>query len=203
MTNIRYYPRTYVVRIPIPIIIWIDNLFGGPTTYLAWQYSVCKFTNTTSGGLSNHESKIDILITTDVLGVGQNLQDSRVLVNYDLHWNPMKMEQRIGRIDRITTQHDELLIYNFVPTGNLKEQLGLMERIQEKIQDIARTFGHAAPILDTAEEQVHKTMMTYERLDQDGAQFGDERLEGIGQNMMTSGVQPVRSVKNTVSISGS
>lgn len=126
------------------------------------------------------DEEIDILITTDVLGVGQNLQDSRVLVNYDLHWNPMKMEQRIGRIDRITTQHDELLIYNFVPTGNLKEQLGLMERIQEKIQDIARTFGHAAPILDTAEEQVHKTMMTYERLDQDGAQFGDERLEGIG-----------------------
>ncbi|WP_434531161.1 helicase-related protein [Haloarcula sp. NS06] len=126
------------------------------------------------------DEEIDILITTDVLGVGQNLQDSRVLVNYDLHWNPMKMEQRIGRIDRITTRHDELLIYNFVPTGNLKEQLGLMDRIQKKIRDIARTFGHAAPILDTAEEQVHKTMMTYERLDEDGANFGDDRLEGIG-----------------------
>ncbi|QCS44682.1 helicase-related protein [Natrinema versiforme] len=126
------------------------------------------------------DEEVDILISTDVLGVGQNLQDSRVLVNYDLHWNPMKMEQRIGRIDRITTQHDELLIYNFVPTGNLKDQLGLMERIQEKIQAIARTFGHAAPILDTAEEQVHKTIMTYERLDEAGANFGDDRLEGIG-----------------------
>lgn len=124
--------------------------------------------------------EVDVLISTDVLGVGQNLQDSRVLVNYDLHWNPMKMEQRIGRIDRITTEHDELLIYNFVPTGNLKDQLGLMERIQEKIQAIARTFGHAAPILDSAEERVHKTIMTYERLDEDGANFGDERLEGIG-----------------------
>jgi len=124
--------------------------------------------------------EIDILLATDVLGVGQNLQDARVLVNYDLHWNPMKMEQRIGRIDRITTKHDELWIYNFAPTGDLRKQLGLIERIEEKIEDIANTFGHAAPILDSAEEQVHKTLMTYERLNEDGAEFGDERLEGIG-----------------------
>jgi superfamily II DNA or RNA helicase len=124
--------------------------------------------------------EIDILFATDVLGVGQNLQDARVIVNYDLHWNPMKMEQRIGRIDRITTRHNELWIYNFAPTGDLRKQLGLVERIQEKIEDIANTFGHAAPILDAAEEQVHKTLMTYERLEESGAEFGDERLEGIG-----------------------
>ncbi|WP_231899204.1 helicase-related protein [Halorubrum trapanicum] len=124
--------------------------------------------------------EIDILLATDVLGVGQNLQDARVLVNYDLHWNPMKMEQRIGRIDRITTRHDALWIYNFAPTGDLRRQLGLIERIEEKIRDIASTFGHAAPILDSAEEQVHKTLITYERLEDGGDEFGDERLEGIG-----------------------
>jgi hypothetical protein len=115
-----------------------------------------------------------------VLGVGQNLQDARVLVNYELHWNPMKMEQRIGRIDRITTRHDSLWIYNFAPTGDLRRQLGLVERIEEKIRDIANTFGHAAPILDSAEERVHKTLMTYERLEEGGDEFGDERLGGIG-----------------------
>jgi len=124
--------------------------------------------------------EIDILLATDVLGVGQNLQDARVLVNYDLHWNPMKMEQRIGRIDRITTRHDALWIYNFAPTGDLRRQLGLVERIEEKIRDIANTFGHAAPILDSAEERVHKTLITYERLEEGGDEFGDERLEGIG-----------------------
>ena len=126
------------------------------------------------------DEEIDILLATDVLAVGQNLQDARVLVNYDLHWNPMKMEQRIGRIDRITTRHDELWVYNFAPTGDLRRQLGLIERIEEKIQDIAATFGHAAPILDSAEDQIHKTLITYERLDEDGSEFGDERLEGIG-----------------------
>lgn len=126
------------------------------------------------------DEEVDILFTTDVLGVGQNLQDARVVVNYDLHWNPMKMEQRIGRVDRITTRHDELLIYNFAPTGDLRRQLGLVDRIQEKIEDIANTFGHAAPILNGAEKKVHKTLVTYERLDGDGIDFGDERLEGIG-----------------------
>lgn len=64
---------------------------------------------------------------------------------------------------------DERWIYNFAPTGDLRKQLGLIERIQEKIQGIATTFGHAAPILDSAEEQVHKTRITSERLEEVGS----------------------------------
>jgi len=126
--------------------------------------------------------EIDILLATDVLGVGQNLQDARVLVNYDLNWNPMKMEQRIGRIDRITTRHDELLIYNFVPTGDLDRQLGLVERIRDKIEDIADTFGQAAPILDMAEERVHKTFMSYRDAKDGNVNYGDEQMSGTQGN---------------------
>jgi hypothetical protein len=126
--------------------------------------------------------EIDILLATDVLGVGQNLQDARVLVNYDLNWNPMKMEQRIGRIDRITTRHDELLIYNFVPTGDLDRQLGLVERIRDKIEDIADTFGQAAPILDMAEERVHKTFMSYRDAKDGKVDYGDEQMSGTQGN---------------------
>jgi SNF2 family DNA or RNA helicase len=122
--------------------------------------------------------EIDILLSTDVIGEGQNLQDARALVNYDLHWNPMKMEQRIGRIDRITTHHDELLIYNFVPVGDLKNHLGLLERLETKIQRIADSVGHSAPIIDSAEERVQKSFTIYEDLDE--AEFGDAEFEGIG-----------------------
>jgi ERCC4-related helicase len=55
---------------------------------------------------------IDLLICTDVLSEGQNLQDAGVLVNYDLHWNPVRMIQRAGRIDRLGTNFEELFIYN-------------------------------------------------------------------------------------------
>ncbi|ELZ48544.1 helicase, SNF2/RAD54 family protein [Halorubrum californiense DSM 19288] len=164
----------------------IDDAPGGPTVgyvHGGSGYSeriVERFAPEAQDADVGETEEIDILLATDVLGVGQNLQDARVLVNYDLHWNPMKMEQRIGRIDRITTRHDALWIYNFAPTGDLRRQLGLIERIEEKIQNIASTFGHAAPILDNAEEQVHKTLITYERLEAGSDEYGDGRLEGIG-----------------------
>lgn len=118
------------------------------------------------------EEEIDILIASDVLSVGQNLQDSRVVVNFDLHWNPMNMEQRIGRIDRITTEHDELLIYNFIPTKELEASLGILDRIRGKIKDISSTLGHEAPILEDTEELVDKNMIIYDKLEE--GEFSDE-----------------------------
>lgn len=127
------------------------------------------------------EEEVDILLSTDVIGEGQNLQDARALVNYDLHWNPMKMEQRIGRIDRITTHHDELLIYNFVPIGDLREHLGLLERLETKIRRIADSVGHSAPIIDSAEERVQKSFTIYESLED--SDFSDDEFEGIGSKI--------------------
>ncbi len=126
-------------------------------------------------GLSSEE--VDVLITTDVLSVGQNLQDARVVVNYDLHWNPMKMEQRIGRIDRITTEYDELLIYNFIPTQELDDTLGLLERIRRKIEDISNTFGKEAPILEDAEDRVEKNLIIYDKVQEDGSEFSEDDFE--------------------------
>ncbi|WP_082222438.1 helicase-related protein [Halorubrum halophilum] len=125
------------------------------------------------------EGEIDVLIATDVLGVGQNLQDSRVVVNYDLHWNPMRMEQRIGRIDRITTQHDELLVYNFIPTRELEDALGILNKIRGKIQEIANTFGKDAPILEDSEKIVDKNMTMYDKIGDENAEFKDEGLIGV------------------------
>jgi len=123
--------------------------------------------------------EIDILITTDVLGEGQNLQDSRVIVNYDLHWNPMKMEQRIGRIDRIDTKFDELLVYNFSPTRELEDTLGILETIRDKIRAISETLGHESYILDDTENLVKKNIAMYADLDEEVFDYGKEGLIGI------------------------
>ena len=58
---------------------------------------------------------VDVLISTDVLSEGQNLQDCGILVNYDLHWNPTRMVQRAGRIDRIGSKHPLLWVHNMFP----------------------------------------------------------------------------------------
>jgi superfamily II DNA or RNA helicase len=82
------------------------------------------------------EREIDILISTDVLSEGQNLQDCGLLINYDLHWNPTRMVQRAGRIDRIGTEFDTLWIYNMYPDQGLERLLGLVESLSRKIADI-------------------------------------------------------------------
>jgi hypothetical protein len=91
--------------------------------------------------------EVDVLISTDVLSEGQNLQDADCVVNYDLHWNPTRMVQRVGRIDWLGSTHDEISIHNFFPEEGLDDLLGLMERLTEKIETINRNVGLEASIL--------------------------------------------------------
>ena len=93
------------------------------------------------------ERPIDLLISTDVLSEGQNLQDAGFLLNADLHWNPVRMIQRAGRIDRLGSTFEELEISNVFPEEGLEEVLGLVERLQTRIADIERTVGLDASVL--------------------------------------------------------
>jgi hypothetical protein len=98
------------------------------------------------------DREIDILISTDVLSEGQNLQDCGYLVNYDLHWNPTRMVQRAGRIDRIGTDFETLWIYNMFPDEGLERLLGLVESLSRKIADIDQAGFLDASVLG---ETVH------------------------------------------------
>ena len=82
------------------------------------------------------EKEINILIATDVLSEGQNLQECGILINYDLHWNPTRMVQRAGRIDRIGSPFDTLEIANVFPEEGLEELLGLVKSLNDKISQI-------------------------------------------------------------------
>jgi len=93
------------------------------------------------------EDEFNLLISTDVLSEGQNLQDADVIINYDLHWNPIRMVQRIGRLDRLGSPHDLIHVYNFFPEDKLDELLGLMESLRRKLSDINRTIGLDASVL--------------------------------------------------------
>ena len=75
---------------------------------------------------------IELLITTDVLSEGQNLQDAQFLVNYDLPWNPVRMIQRAGRIDRLFSPHDKVYIYNLMPEDGLEDLLNLVQNLTRK-----------------------------------------------------------------------
>ncbi|MEK7718525.1 MAG: C-terminal helicase domain-containing protein, partial [Bacteroidota bacterium] len=94
------------------------------------------------------EKEIDYLVATDKLSEGQNLQDSGMIVNYDLHWNPVRMIQRNGRINRLGSMYEEIFIYNFRPTEQLESFLKLVSKLQDKINLIRYTIGSDQSVLD-------------------------------------------------------
>ncbi len=93
------------------------------------------------------EDEIDILISSDVLSEGQNLQDCGHLINYDLHWNPTRMVQRAGRIDRLGSEFETLWIYNFFPEEGLDRLLRLVESLSNKISYIDQAGFMDASVL--------------------------------------------------------
>lgn len=93
------------------------------------------------------DAQLDLLIATDVLSEGQNLQDAGYLINYDLHWNPTRMIQRNGRIDRLGSPHAEIQIANVFPDAELETLLRLVQRIQTKLSAINETIGLDASVL--------------------------------------------------------
>lgn len=97
-------------------------------------------------------SEINLLIATDVLAEGLNMQDGNIIINYDLHWNPVRLIQRFGRIDRIGTEHDTIYGFNFLPELGIERNLGLREKLTRRIQEIHDSIGEDAAILDETEK---------------------------------------------------
>lgn len=93
-----------------------------------------------------------ILVTTDVLAEGMNLHRSNVIINYDLPWNPTKIMQRVGRINRVGTEHDAIYVYNFFPTSKSNEQMSLEENIITKMQMFYDILGEDSKFLTEDEE---------------------------------------------------
>ena len=77
--------------------------------------------------------EIDIVIATDCLSEGQNLQDCDLVVNYDIHWNPVRLMQRFGRIDRLGSRNREVAMTNFWPTADLDRYLDLKNRVEARM----------------------------------------------------------------------
>ncbi len=107
----------------------------------------------TSSGVQKSD-EIDFLFATDVLSEGQNLQDCGNLINYDLHWNPVRMIQRNGRINRLGSAYENVFIYNMHPETVLDSYLRLVNRLERKIDAIKFTIGTDQSVLGEAENPI-------------------------------------------------
>lgn len=97
--------------------------------------------------LPDVEGEIDILIGTDCISEGQNLQDCDFCVNYDIHWNPVRIIQRFGRVDRIGSRNERIQLVNFWPDVDLDEYINLRSRVEDRMRlSILTSTGDDDPI---------------------------------------------------------
>ncbi|WP_330366750.1 helicase-related protein [Butyrivibrio sp. VCB2001] len=84
--------------------------------------------------MPNNPAEIDVLIATDCISEGQNLQDCDYLINYDIHWNPVRIIQRFGRVDRIGSRNQYIQLVNFWPDMDLDEYINLKSRVETRMK---------------------------------------------------------------------
>lgn len=101
------------------------------------------------------QDQYNILISTDVLSQGVNLHRSNVVINYDIPWNPTRMMQRVGRVQRVDTKYDKIFIYNFFPAGQINENISLQEAAESKIAAFIEMLGNDSKLLTDEEIKTH------------------------------------------------
>ena len=95
--------------------------------------------------------ELRVLLATDIVSEGQNLQDCARVLNYDLHWNPVRLVQRFGRVDRIGTEHDVIHLHNMWPDTAVDADLSLTDRLRRRIQSFHDLIGLDSKLLSDAE----------------------------------------------------
>ena len=133
------------------------------------------------------KEQIDIIIATDCISEGQNLQDCDTVVNYDIHWNPVRLIQRFGRIDRIGSRNKEIQMINFWPTDDLDEYINLKPRVENRMVIVDATAAADDNLLRQAEDA--------------DSTYRDEQLKRIMEEKPIEGIEDSDSILNVSDIS--
>ena len=144
--------------------------------------------------------EIDILIATDCISEGQNLQDANYLINYDIHWNPVRIIQRFGRIDRIGSLHHKVHLVNFWPTKDLNAYLKLKERVESRMALVDLTASSEDNLLNTEQvddliasnlnyrnkqlKKLQEEILDLEDMNEEGITLADFSLDDFRQDLL-------------------
>lgn len=123
----------------------------------------------------NEDGEIDILIATDCISEGQNLQDCDYLVNYDIHWNPVRIIQRFGRIDRIGSINNKVHLVNFWPTKDLDKYIKLKSRVEARMALVDISGTNEDNLLN--KEQIQELI-------EDELKFRDKQLKRLQNEVL-------------------
>jgi len=123
----------------------------------------------------NQKNEFKILVSTDILSEGVNLHRSNIVINYDIPWNPTKLIQRVGRVNRIDTKFDKIYTFNFFPTAQAESEIDLIKIARSKVEAFLNLLGDDAAIL-TEGEPVESHEL-FDKLISKEVLLGDEEFE--------------------------
>ena len=146
------------------------------------------------------DEEIDLLIATDCISEGQNLQDCDTVVNYDIHWNPVRIIQRFGRIDRLKSPNPEVRLINFWPTEDLNKYIDLKHRVEARMAlvDITTTADdnllQNAPVEELISDELRfrdrqlkrlqNEILDMDELNEDGISLTEFTLDDFRQDLL-------------------
>lgn len=172
---------------------------------------VRRFSPKSNGGLPKGESEVRILIATDVLAEGQNLQDCHIIINYDLPWAIIRLIQRAGRVDRIGQEHETIYVYSFLPEGGLEERIRLQRRLLQRLQANQEIIGTDEAFFDETVQKRFRDLyagkeevLQEEEAEEDidiaslalqvwNSASQDERQKALDLPLIAAGTKPVSS----------
>lgn len=120
----------------------------------------CRFSPKSNDKPVAKADEVRVLICTDVLSEGQNLQDSNVVVNFDLPWAIIRLIQRAGRVDRIGQRAEEIRCYSFLPADGVEQLIRLRGRIRQRLQENAEIVGTDEAFFEDEEERTIRNLYT-------------------------------------------
>ena len=120
----------------------------------------CRFSPRSNGKTLAKADEVRVLICTDVLSEGQNLQDSSVVVNFDLPWAIIRLIQRAGRVDRIGQQAEEIFCYSFLPADGVEDLIKLRQRIRQRLEENAEVVGTDEAFFEDEEANTIRDLYT-------------------------------------------
>lgn len=137
-----HYLAAQLEALGVPAAAAATGRSADPTA-LAWRFSPVSNAKDVK-----RPEELRILIATDVLSEGQNLQDAHIIVNYDLPWAIIRLIQRAGRVDRIGQQSDTITCYSFVPADGIERVIRLRARVRQRLQENAEVVGSDEQFFD-------------------------------------------------------
>ncbi|NNE17696.1 MAG: NgoFVII family restriction endonuclease [Myxococcales bacterium] len=190
-----YYLATQLEALGVKRLAAVTGDSDNPTM-LAWRFS--PVSNDKRQRIS-HEQELDVLITTDVLSEGQNLQDAAVVVNFDLPWAIVRLIQRAGRVDRIGQKAETISCYSFLPADGVERIIRLRSRVRQRLLENAEVVGtDEAFFEDDQDDQSVRDLFTEKAGILDGDEDTDVDLGSYAFQIWKNAVDRDPSLEKTI-----